>query len=236
MANGIATPSGYGLLGACVYHGLDSMAATEKEEMRSLVLRGGPWTPEEREAILDYCESDVNCLAALLPRMVDGIDLPRALLRGRYMTAAGRIEHVGTPIDVRLLEELRQKWEFIQEGLIAEIDKDFGVYDGRTFKADRFAGWLTAHDIPWPRLESGSLDLSEDTFKEMARAYPQVEPIKQLRKSLSQLRLSDLTVGPDGRNRCLLSPFGARRPEPAEQLQVHFRAGVLAPWTHPSRA
>jgi len=63
--------------------------------------------------------------------------------------------------------------------------------------------------IPWPRLESGALDLEDDTFKAMARAYPAVAPLRELRVALSQMRLADLAVGHDGRNRCLLSAFRA---------------------------
>ena len=55
---------------------------------------------DSAEAILDYCESDVVALARLLPRMLPHIDLPRALLRGRYMAAAAAMEHAGVPIDV----------------------------------------------------------------------------------------------------------------------------------------
>ena len=32
------------VLGALIHHGLDAMGATEKEEMRNLALRGGPWS------------------------------------------------------------------------------------------------------------------------------------------------------------------------------------------------
>jgi hypothetical protein len=79
-----------------------------------------------------------------------------------------------------------------------------------TFSAARFAAWLSWNEIPWPWLESGALDLSDDTFREMARAYPAVAPLRELRHALSQLRLNDLAVGSDGRNRCLLSAFRAR--------------------------
>src|SRR5215813_13105125 len=51
--------------------------------------------------ILDYAESDVEALTQLLFAMLPGIDLPRALFRGRYMAAAAAMEHHGTPIDVR---------------------------------------------------------------------------------------------------------------------------------------
>ena len=54
------------------------------------------------------------------------------------------------------------------------------------------------------------MDLSDDAFKQMARIYPQVSPLRELRTALSQMRLSELAVGKDGRNRCLLSTFQAR--------------------------
>jgi len=88
LTNGLPTPSGAGLLGALTYFGLDAMAAVEKGEMRELIMRGEPWSADERAAILDYCESDVRGLKRLLPHMAAAVDLPHALLRGRYMPAA----------------------------------------------------------------------------------------------------------------------------------------------------
>jgi DNA polymerase I len=208
--NGLGTPAGNSLLGALTYFGLDGMGADEKTSMRELVLRGGPWSDEERTAILNYCEDDVTALGRLLPAMLPKIDLPRALLRGRYMAAVSAMEHNGTPIDVPMLEVLRRNWTGIQDKLIAEIDRNYGVFDGRTFKADRFATWLAGNNIPWALLESGRLDLSDDTFRQQARAYPSVSPLRELRSSLSDLRLNDLAVGADGRNRTLLSPFSSR--------------------------
>jgi hypothetical protein len=209
LTNGLPVPAGNGLLGALTFHGLDGIGAIEKEEMRNLVLRGGPWTQEERNAVLDYCQSDVDALVRLLPKMVDQIDLPRALLRGRYMAAAAVIEHNGVPIDVPMLNRLRGCWTDIQDRLIAEIDRDYSVFDGRRFKQDRFAAWLQRSGIHWPRLISGRLDLKDDTFRQMAKLHPAVSPLRELRSSLAELRLSDLSVGPDGRNRCLLSAFRA---------------------------
>jgi DNA polymerase I len=144
--NGLSTPSGARLLGALAFHGLDGIGTVEKDEMRDLVLRGGPWSDAERTAILDYCETDVAALARLLAAMLPTTDLPRALLRGRYMAAAARVEHNGVPIDTTTLGQLKVHWYDIQDQLVAEIDKDYGVYEGRTFKADRFAAWRpTSH-------------------------------------------------------------------------------------------
>jgi DNA polymerase I len=207
--NGLTTPAGASLLGALTYFALDAMGATEKEEMRALIMRGPPWTPEEQAAILDYCEEDINALARLLPAMLPRIDLPRALLRGRYMAAAAAMEHDGVPIDVETLALLREHWADIQDELIRAIDV-YGIYDGRTFQTDRWAALLARHGIPWPRLESGQLDLSDETFRQMAKIYPLVAPYRELRSALSELRLNDLAVGMDGRNRTILSAFRSR--------------------------
>ena len=55
--NGLPTISGAGLLGALAQYGLDGIGAGEKDEMRDLVLRGGPWSDAEGLAVLDYCET-----------------------------------------------------------------------------------------------------------------------------------------------------------------------------------
>ena len=104
----------------------------------------------------------------------------------------------------------RQTWDGIKDDLIADVDADYGVFDGRTFKQDRFAQYLIDQNIPWPRTPEGRLALDGDTFRSQARRYPQVSALRELRHALSELRLEKLSVGSDGRNRCLLSPFASR--------------------------
>lgn len=69
LTNGLDVPCGNGLLGALAWFGLDSITAADKTMMRDLALRGGPWTQAERVALLAYCESDVDALARLLPKL-----------------------------------------------------------------------------------------------------------------------------------------------------------------------
>jgi DNA polymerase I len=208
--NGLPTPAGAGLIGALTYFGIDSIGVIEKDDMRSLILGGGPWSESERTLILDYCAGDVAALERLLPAMAPRLDLPRALLRGRYMKAAAAMEYVGVPIDMPTLALLREHWTEIQDELIREVDADYGVFESRTFKADRWERYLVLHGIPWPRLNTGRLDLSDDAFRQMAKAHPQVSPMRELRSALSELRLNDLAVGRDGRNRTILSAFRSR--------------------------
>lgn len=208
--NGRQPPAGRGLLGCLVAHGLDSIAAEEKQEMRELAINGGPYSDREMLALVDYCQADVDALDRLLPIMAPKIDAPRALLRGRYMQAVARIEHNGIPIDAEMLRLFRNRWEDVRANLIATVDNGFGVYDGMTFKRDRFAAYLKRNRIPWPLTETGQLKLDDDTFRQQAAIYPRVSLLRELRHTLSELKLEKLEVGEDGRNRTLLRPFASR--------------------------
>ena len=212
-SNGKALVHGDGLLGALRYHDLECISTLEKDLMRDLVLRGGEYTLEEKNAIIDYCESDVLGLARLFqvmgPELLESPVLERALLRGAYTQAVAKMEFLGIPIDTKTLDDLRNHWTHIQDRLIADIDSEFSVYEGRTFKQARFAQYLTNASIPWPTTPTGRLALDDETFSDMCKSYPQMRPLKDLRHALGQLRLNDLAVGLDGRNRTMLSMFRA---------------------------
>jgi hypothetical protein len=128
LTSGLPVPGGRGLLGALTYFGLDGMAAVEKEAMRQLAVRGGSYTADERMALLDYCQEDVDALARLLPAMLPHIDFPRSLLRGRYTAAVARMEWTGVPVDVETLSRLRENWGRIKGRLVSAVNRSYGVY------------------------------------------------------------------------------------------------------------
>ena len=198
--NGIPLEHGKGLLGAMLHYGIaGGIDSEQKDGMRDLILSMGPWTTEQKQSILDYCETDVIALKKLITHMSDVIDFPRALLRGEYMTSVSAIETAGVPLDHVLLIKLQTNWENIKDRLIETVDTKYGVYENGVFKANRFEKYLNSTGIPWLRLPTGKLDMSDDAFREMARIYPQISPLRELRYALSKMRLSTLTVGDDGR-------------------------------------
>ena len=168
-------------------------------------------------AILDYCASDVYALERLLPALLPYIDLPRALLRGRYMGNLAAVENNRRshrcPPDLAREEALgRYPGRSDQRRSMPTI----GVYDGRSFREERWEAFLEREGILdyWPRLESGRLDLDDSKrhmFREMAKMFPIVSPIRELRHAMSTMRLfSDLQIGEDGRNRAMLSAFRSK--------------------------
>jgi DNA polymerase I len=205
-----------GLLAALSFHGIPAITKEEKLAGRAFAIRGGPFSDYEKKILLAYCETDVGPLGELLTRMLPTISkrpegLGQALLRGRYMAAVAHMGHTGVPVDAEFLSRLRDVWPDLKLSFVQSFDKDFRVYDGTTFKVERFAAWLDEHAIDWPRLKpTDALKLDKDTFKEQARTHPILAPLRELRRTLNDLRLEKLAIGADGRNRVSLMPFGAR--------------------------
>ncbi len=196
-----------GLLNVLVLHGLGHIDAAEKEAMRQLAIRGEPFTAEEKTALQDYNDTDTVALAVLMPRMAPSIEWEYALARGRYMAAEARMVFAGVPIDMETLHRLRDNWEAIKLTLIADVDKDFGVYEGTTFKEAKFQAYLDATGKGWQYFPDGGPRLDADTFDAMADRDPTFRTLQELVSTLGTLRLSKLAVGSDGRNRCMLSAF-----------------------------
>jgi hypothetical protein len=188
--------------------GLQSLDVVEKSDMRDLAIRGGPFTHGERTALLDYCEGDTRALPRLLEVMIPHVDLPRAVHRGEFVKALSHVEHNGIPMDTATIALLDENLESIQSDMIRIVDKDYGVYEGTHFRAERFARWLHRHDIAWPRTQTGALSTDTRVFETMSKTFPILTPLRQLRQILAVLRFADLPVGRDGRNRCIMSPFG----------------------------
>ena len=200
---------GWGLLGACHHFGIITGTTTESKDNFRQLAQQENLTAEEGEQLLDYCQSDVDATSALFGKMVGLIDLPRALIRGRYMAALASVERKGIPIDTKTLGRLRQYWGTIKADLINAVDSDFGVYENGTFKTNLWFRYCNRNGMAWPTLPSGDPDLKDEAFKDMAKLYPWIYPIKELRATLGQLKLNALAVGSDGRNRHILSAFGS---------------------------
>ena len=220
LTNGLWLPHGSGLVGAMAYFNLDYPA--DKGEMIKII-NSGDYSGDRAPRILHYNWVDMNATAQLLVEIYPKIDVDRALYRGTFPPVAAAMEWHGLPIDVATLERLRHHWADIQDRLIVRIDRNYKIYDGRTFKEDRFDAMLATLRIPWPRLESGRLNLEDDTFRQAAKVYPKIiGPYRELRHALSQMRLEDLAVGSDGRNRVLTSYYRARtsRSQPSNSKSV----------------
>jgi len=201
----------FGIGGALRYFGGDGIDTAYKHDMRVRILQGPPFTGDERDAILNYCEVDVRSLARLTRHIVPTIrSLPHALQRGKLQWAIAQQERRGVPVDLPLLTRIRTQWDAIKCDLVTEKDR-LGIYEIVAgvphWRKQRFADCIRKNGWAWPLLASGVYEEDDETFKEMEGRYPEVRELRQLRSTVSKLKLNDLQVGRDGRNRA--APLGA---------------------------
>jgi hypothetical protein len=219
VVNGRHTPEGKGLIGALRYYGFDTIGAKQKDAMQKRIMQGWPFTTEERVKILRYCESDVDALRQLLPKILaePDFDLGVALHHSEFATVCALMEHRGVPIDMEVFSQLanEQIWREVRDAMVPAIDAQYGVYVRNaagdwTFSMERFAAYVAREGIALPLLESGKLNTQRKTFEGMSKGFPQLEELRQLRHARDKMRKVKLAVGPDGRNRTVLWPFQAK--------------------------
>jgi hypothetical protein len=204
----------YSLIGALRYFGEDELDAAVKDSMRDQILAGPPFN---RQEIMHYGTGDTLALAGLSKRVLPLIpSLPHALLNGQYAWALSGQEHRGTPTSRPDHLRLKRSWNSIKTDLVRSVDRDYGCYeidaDGAHFRDARLLSYAAREGISWPRLDADPTrpDKRGETFRMMANAYPKIGKLHELRSLLAQLRNNKLTIGHDGRNRCMLGLFGTK--------------------------
>lgn len=227
--NGVLLPGQFGLLDAVEHYGgitgsALSMARHRKRQMIKLIAdRGPPWSPTEARAILDYCESDVVATMLVWRAMRGEIDLPRARLRGAYSVTVAKMEVRGVPIDAPLHELMAARWDDIR-GWIASLAEAWypRTYVETSFSERGFEWWLRRKKIQWPRHVTGRLKLDDDTMRVMAALYPELQRLREARKTLGRMRTLKLTIGGDARNRTAIRPFASKtgRNQPSNSRSV----------------
>jgi DNA polymerase I-like protein with 3'-5' exonuclease and polymerase domains len=203
-----------GLIEALDYFNESAMGVDEKDSMRAIAIRG-PSTEQEEKDLLVYCEEDVEATERLFPHIWHKAGLgalktfKRALWRGRYMGSVAVMRAIGVPINTTTLKRWINHWGELKLSLIRKYGNRYGVYVDGSFNQKLFAELLDRMGLlrSWPRTPTGRLATDDDTLSDMARSYPALGDLQTLRYILSKLRLIDLEVGGDGRNRVYLAPF-----------------------------
>jgi hypothetical protein len=217
---------------ACRFYGIEGWQNIDKETISEAIGDGtwrGKYSPQE---VIDYCEEDVDKSTKLLRRQL--LD-PRCsdITHICYWTdysakCIARIQARGMPIDVVLWNLVQENKAAVVLALIRQFDPShnspYPIYtDEGEFTYERFERWLAYEQSQgritcWPRLDSGRLDLDGDAFRIMYHA-PGIESLHALRDALGFIVKARLPIGPDGRNRPSLFPFGA-----ASSRNAHARS------------
>jgi DNA polymerase-1 len=199
-----------GMLAAAFQLGVPAMASARKEAMRQLAMTRWEFTPEEQVEMMVYCGDDTGIAAGILDRLLHLIDWPRALLRGRYCLAVASVEHEGIPIDVEMWQSLTTNWPFILERLIEDVNRECPVFVKGSLSYALLLAFAAEHGIPWELTPKGKPLLEKEYRDELTALHPELlRNFHELYTTRDQLKLTDLAIGKDGRNRASLKPFTA---------------------------
>jgi DNA polymerase I len=189
---------------------LDALDHFHIDSWRAVVMRGPPWTAEEREGSLDYCTTDVDSLEKLLGVMPIP-NLGQALLRGSYMRAEAWMRHWGIPIDGPLYRALAAHWSELRQLIINDLNTRYFVFDGPVLKQKLLRRLIQERGIQyWPHTLTGRLATDAESLRAIAQRCPEVAELCIGKITLDQLKTFKLTVGDDDRNRCMLSAFASK--------------------------
>ena len=206
--------SGTSLLCAMEHYRLGHLTPAEKDAMRALAMRSGPWTRQETASLLDYCAEDVDALCRLLPPMAAELALrpaPEWLFRGRAMAAMQCIEMNGIPLDAPMLEEICTRRLDIIARLTGQLEAryGYGIWQGTHWRHGAFREWTRKVGLKWPSTSSGLPTTDDRTFRRMILSHPRIplQPLHECRRSVELLSKFEIAVDADGRSRCWLAPF-----------------------------
>ena len=215
------------LLGAMEAHGIRTRDEVSKDLNIQLILRGAPYTAQERDRILDYCTEDVEDTIRLFNAMLPSMEIERALHRGNYTRPIAHIEYNGIPVDVKSTAKLRANWPRIMTKIASNVERahHYGVYDltgdKPRFSMKGFEALLKRMGIfeEWPKTgtdeEPGQPIVADgggkdgEVFKDMCGRYPELEPLRVLRGMFVDMKEFKLPIGKDGRARTFPFPWAS---------------------------
>jgi len=213
------------LADACRAYGIEGWERIDKRSIAEDI-GNGLWQKYGRDGVLNYCEEDVKRSTELIRAQLrdrcdyrgrvslPGADVERVLHWSNYSAKSiAQIQARGMPIDVPLWNTVQENKKAVIGELLRRFDPSHGdeetIYtpDGEWSYA-RFERYLVRRGVyAWPRLDSGQLDVDSDAFRLMYHV-PGIEGLHALRDSIGFINKARLPIGPDGRNRPSLFPYG----------------------------
>src|SRR5262249_42337597 len=128
-----------------------------------------------------------------------------------YMRPDAWMRHRGIPVDKPGCADLAAYWPALRQELIDDLNLRFPFFEGASFRQKLMRQWLIEHGVRfWPLTPTGLLKTDAETLRTMATRCPAVAEFCHSKITLDQLKTFELSVGDDGRNRCMLSAFRSK--------------------------
>lgn len=200
-------------------------SSAHKDEMRDLIISAPEsFTPEERDAIIKYCDEDVLDLPEILGQILNAyrtstakkyIGVSELAWRGQTAARTALITKTGYPVNRSQVTKFSRSVNSIMNELAEDINgqfPDMGLFvwnkkEGRYSKKEKpQKDWIAAseHADKWMRTDTGGYSLSLDAYSRhysYSHDYPEgILPAQMLRYLKTKQSLNGFIVSKSKKN------------------------------------
>lgn len=238
----------FSLLSACKKFRVKHRYKDEKTDVRDLILSKEEYTDEEMAVIMDYCESDVEALSELVPKVVGKFNMTKMeerIQRGEFCKACSyaSFHTKGLPIDKHFLDVVYDNKDKILRGLYIKVNHLSGLEIFRQNKDESWTRSTKAFEIylksaglfdRWEKTKTNKAATREEVFEKFLSDHKNHEVIGalytaiQTKKSLSSTDYRDIMTK-DGYVKPVHFPFNQKTGRSSPKPKLGFALN-LQPW------
>lgn len=223
---------------SCVYKLFgDTIDSQHKHDTVQLVLRGGPFTDEEKSQIIAYCASDLKYLPRIhqtikqeqmeLGRIDESAFYTHAFVKGRWACDLAKIKSNGIPLNMERVQRISENHQVISNLLVTDLVTNhypFYTWDkkknGWVETYVNFKKYIEDNGLSeyWPVSDKSKQYKKDKDTLEDNEHLEEILAYRRTKESLGQLRslspgLIDgfmSHVGSDHRQRAYFGPYGTQ--------------------------
>lgn len=208
LTNGKRLASGgMTLMGALNYYGLCGLNAIKPKSISVLKTKEEQLSENDFTKLTEHSKRITKWTENLFHAFKSEINLPLAILRGRYCKVVAKIEANGVPVDKELTDRMQNNWGDIKQDITQKLNEHTGIK---------------------------CLGLSSHINKKLAiedskKLWPEYKKLSELHKYIFGQATLDLPIGNDGYNRTPIVPFKSKtgRNQPSSNQFIYG----LPSWT-----
>ena len=204
---------GTSLLDVLKTYGLTHLMGMQKQAMIDFILATPieQYTDQDREDVLDYCESDVIATKQLFLAMLPDIERPGFSTGyvGEYLKAISVITNNGVPFDTQAFQDVKKYHKRIKSKLIQGSSVAHIYRADLSFDEKAFANWVLQEGWAWEKTKSGKLTLDQEYMRKKADTDPRLNELHNIRGFITNFLRLDYQASSDGFLRAPLWAFGS---------------------------
>jgi hypothetical protein len=210
LTNGHELASGGNtLMGALNYFGHCGLNVIKPKNI-SLLEAKGSLNQSEISTLTKYSKQITKWTEELFYSMRPNIDLPFAILRGRYSKVVAAVEMNGIPIDTKRLKSIKESWNEIKKDIINELHDTYDFYSYGSIDAKKLAVFLAQENIEFDPKANTNIEINSSTFIQLGTLTSKILRLIELHNFVFNTSPLVIPTCRNNRNKTPVIPFKSK--------------------------